>query len=493
MFEPLSRFTIRQRQRIRAPPGQFEHAAARFLRQSANGSARQQIAGLKVASIDGVMGELLRDAPVKILEIRARDRVGRGHGGGLQTRFQLDVVGEIFRGPQVGQGLGILRRERFSERFERLPRHDPGRDAPAENFRPERGGRVIFPGLQIARTPVIHQNEAENVIRGAIDRNWLAQGIARSDKERGFQLVIKAAARPENRRWRIGRLDLAMGPPHLRTTRDNRTGAAVIRNREPFPVGHECVLRTAQHRADVVRVVVGRVEIGVIANARRKLHRDIFLRVKDSRAERTVIAQGRSFGGEQILYYFPRLPPRRAPEGQKRVQRAFRENSPALKLRRSEMAKLLEHREIDHELANGDPNASAPLRRFKNTEGKILDGKMRIGRNFEERFHSRTLQGASLPYKSFSARKSSRGSSKLQLPNVVTNRRRSLSRWRSLFQSRQAKNSSPNWNELTFSSSSIAVVCAASHLCSAASTAAPSTLRKPCIFVFTSSRYWRSG
>src|SRR6266480_455225 len=96
-------------------------------------------------------------------------------------------------------------------------------------------------------------------------------------------------------------------------------------------------------------------------------------------------------------------------------------------------------------------------------------------------------------YRNPIARKSSRGSSKLQLPKEVTNFRRSCSLLMSIFHSRHAKNSSVKENESAFSSSSMSAACRESHLYSAASTAAPSTLRNPCIFVFTSSRNMRSG
>src|SRR5205814_7495959 len=61
-------------------------------------------------------------------------------------------------------------------------------------------------------------------------------------------------------------------------------------------------------------------------------------------------------------------------------------------------------------------------------------------------------------YRNPSTRKSSRGSSKLQLPNDVTNCRRYCSRAVSIFQSRHPKNSSVKENESAFSSSSINAV-----------------------------------
>ncbi len=107
-------------------------------------------------------------------------------------------------------------------------------------------------------------------------------------------------------------------------------------------------------------VVIGRIKICVIADARRKLHRDIFLRVKSPLAQRSVIAQRRRIGGQQVLDRFPRFPPGGPAESEKAVQRAFGENRAALKLGPSEMARFLENRQIEHELANGYANTRGP-------------------------------------------------------------------------------------------------------------------------------------
>src|SRR6266568_3158604 len=95
ILEPLACLTIWQFQWIRTAPGQLQHAAARFFGFAANRSAREQIARLKVASADSVMRELLGNAPIKILEVCARDRVRRFHFRRLQFRLQLNVENEI--------------------------------------------------------------------------------------------------------------------------------------------------------------------------------------------------------------------------------------------------------------------------------------------------------------------------------------------------------------------------------------------------------------
>lgn len=69
VLEPLPGLTTGQRKRISAAPCQLEHAAARIVCRPANRAAREQIASLKIATVDRVMRQLLRNAPVQILEI----------------------------------------------------------------------------------------------------------------------------------------------------------------------------------------------------------------------------------------------------------------------------------------------------------------------------------------------------------------------------------------------------------------------------------------
>src|SRR5215212_11742935 len=59
VFEPLAGLTVSEVQRVCPAPGQFQHAAARFVRCSANRAAGKEIAGLQIASADRVMSELL--------------------------------------------------------------------------------------------------------------------------------------------------------------------------------------------------------------------------------------------------------------------------------------------------------------------------------------------------------------------------------------------------------------------------------------------------
>src|SRR6266480_2026684 len=168
------------------------------------------------------------------------------------------------------------------------------------------------------------------------------------------------------------------------------------------------------------------------------------------------------------------------------------------------MPGLVERGKIDNVLTEGNADARHTGRRLENAKWKILQREMRISWDLDERLERHDGRDAALrrpghrsamplPYNKFKARKSSRGSSKLQLPNDTTNVRRYCSRLMSIFHSRHAKNSSVKENESAFSSSSMTAVWSAFHRCSAARTAAPSTFRKPYILVWTSFRYRRSG
>ena len=48
------------------------------------------------------------------------------------------------------------------------------------------------------------------------------------------------------------------------------------------------------------------------------------------------------------------------------------------------MTQLLENRQIEHELADGDTNPRRTLRRLENSERKILNRKMRVGRDVDK-------------------------------------------------------------------------------------------------------------
>src|SRR4029453_15973821 len=155
ILEPFAGFAARKWHGVRATPRQLKHATARVFSRPANRAARQQIARLKIATIDRVVCELLRDAPVKISEICAGDSLRLGHFCALQSRFELNVESKIICAFQVRQRRWILCRQAFTEQLQRLQRDHPRRDAGAKIFRQERPQRLVLPRLNSPRAPAV--------------------------------------------------------------------------------------------------------------------------------------------------------------------------------------------------------------------------------------------------------------------------------------------------------------------------------------------------
>jgi hypothetical protein len=49
------------------------------------------------------------------------------------------------------------------------------------------------------------------------------------------------------------------------------------------------------------------------------------------------------------------------------------------------VTELFEHGKIDNKITDGDAYTRSAVFRFENPEGQILNRKMRMGRNFDER------------------------------------------------------------------------------------------------------------
>ena len=94
-----------------------------------------------------------------------------------------------------------------------------------------------------------------------------------------------------------------------------------------------------------------------------------------------------------MLKYFAGLAPRRSAQREKGVKRTFRKHALILKLGRAEMTEFFENGKIDNQIADRDSHARVALFRLKDTEWKILNGKVRIAWDFDERFERHTGKG----------------------------------------------------------------------------------------------------
>ena len=84
-----------------------------------------------------------------------------------------------------------------SERRQRLRRDHPRRDGGAKALAEERSERLIFPGLDVARRPVVQQAEAGDVARRPARSGSARRARCRADPDAELELVIETRDGPE--------------------------------------------------------------------------------------------------------------------------------------------------------------------------------------------------------------------------------------------------------------------------------------------------------
>src|SRR5262249_18267308 len=122
---------------------------------------------------------------------------------GLDQHLERDIEGGLrLRARKVIErtrvAIGTLRL-RDTKRRQRLRRHHEGRDRGGEALGQERPQRLILPGLDVARRPVVEQAKSSDVLLGLADRDRCAARIAGPDEGAELKLIIEIPRRPEAR------------------------------------------------------------------------------------------------------------------------------------------------------------------------------------------------------------------------------------------------------------------------------------------------------
>ncbi|MNI40200.1 hypothetical protein D3C73_944110 [compost metagenome] len=197
-----------------------------------------------------------------------------------QQHFQFDVQcasGLVATVEQVRQRLRVsFRSSRLStpKRLQRFGGHDPRRYAGDETFGQERAQRLVFPGLDVSRRPVIEQAESSDVLAGVGDGDRLSHLVALADPDAQLQLVIQTRTGAEGGFGLASGQGLAFRSTHIGAGCTNGRGTTVVANRHVFVVGQQRVVGTEQ-LANVQRVFDTHVEIGVVADFRWQVHRAV--------------------------------------------------------------------------------------------------------------------------------------------------------------------------------------------------------------------------
>lgn len=239
--------------------------------RAGDGAATEQITGVHVAAGDSVVGEHLREREQKVLSVGARDRrrLAAVVGDLNLERDVVDVLGLLLA--QVGQQrvavLGL--QARGAERLQSVHEDDPGGDCRGEVLGVEGAQGDVFPGLDIARGPVVHEHQAEDVVFGFVDRDGSAEVVGSADEGGELELDVETLAGGEGWGFRVGGWvgeNLAVGTVDGGAGCDDRRRTAVVSHGQVLVVGLQGVVRSTEENTDVVGVIETGVEIRVVAN-----------------------------------------------------------------------------------------------------------------------------------------------------------------------------------------------------------------------------------
>ncbi len=168
------------------------------------------------------MGELLRHRPVEGASVPARDHVA------VQLHLEVDVEGPISPASEVRERDRLLLRRLDPALFEQRERCHPRRNRRLERLAEEGAERDVLPGLDVARAPVVDEDDAEDMLGETLHRHGLAAGTRHADDEAELELEVEPLRRRVHGHVRAWKHELPPRPPHLGPADDDGGRPAVI-------------------------------------------------------------------------------------------------------------------------------------------------------------------------------------------------------------------------------------------------------------------------
>ena len=268
------------------------------------------------------MGQLLGRRVVHVAIVGSRNRRGRVRLLGSHVHLELDVIQHRARLVEIRQQRAFAVGCRHPKRLQRRPGDDPGADRRCERLGLEGTQRLILPGLDVTRRPVVEEHVAEDHLVRLGHAHRLSHGIGGADDGAQLELDVETTARPEAREVGVGGPRLTERSSHARPAHHDRRRASVVADRDVQPVGWQRVVRAAEHRSDVERVLAARIEVGVLGDRERQLEPDVAPRNDRAVAEGGVALESRVAARcQQLGESRPDGGPGSRPEGHEIVQR----------------------------------------------------------------------------------------------------------------------------------------------------------------------------
>ena len=275
-----------------------------------------------------------------------------------------------------GVALGALERGR-PVGLQRVHRDDPGRNGGGEILREERPERLVLPGLDVARRPVVEQHRAEHVLRGLADGDRVAEFVAGADEEPELGFVVEGLAGAVGRGLGRGGLELAARTDHRRPAGDNGRGTPVIADGDPLVVRHQRVVG-AKEFPHVRRVEDRRIKIRVVADARGDQQGDSADRRQAGHAFCAALFPA-CFLRKRARQRNTQRRPVRPAEGHQRVERGFCTSGRSDCGGSSESEGLCKCGNVEDLVANGHATARLCASGAEDAEGQVLDREVAAG------------------------------------------------------------------------------------------------------------------
>ena len=157
---------------------------------------------------------------------------------------------------RCGSGRRILRGRLDATLVEQRERRHPGGDRRLERLAEERPERDVLPGLDVARAPVVDEDDAEHVLGETLRRHRLAACARHADDEAELELEVEAARRRVHRRVSRPALERCpRGRRDIGAADDDRARASVVADRKPAPVRRQRLGVGPEEPAHVRRVL----------------------------------------------------------------------------------------------------------------------------------------------------------------------------------------------------------------------------------------------
>ncbi len=305
------------------------------------------------------------------------------HGLSQQQHLQLDIQRTlllVLLVVEIRQRLRVTlgpRRLGTTEGLQRFGHHDPGRDAGGEALGQEWPQRLVLPGLQVARRPVVEQAEARHMAARLANRNRLAAGVAPADPDTQLQLVVEPLARTEARLAGTRRQGLAIGAPHRCAGHIDGRSATVIADGDVLVVRQQRIVR-AEQLADVVGVMDADIEVGVVAYPGRQMHPTAIRRLQQRLAHALQLLAPLAVFRQQVLQRLAQRLARRCAQVEEDVEAAGAGGLRRLGGLSFEQPCLAGNAQVEDAVAHRDTAARLPTVATEDAQRQVGEGKLRM-------------------------------------------------------------------------------------------------------------------